>query len=65
MADETTIWVAGITAFTTLTRGWGGYRLAGRNEQARDTRAAFLSHMARPYAIPARHRRSCMLSPAW
>jgi hypothetical protein len=34
MADETTIWVAGVTAFATLISGWGGYWLAGRNEQA-------------------------------
>ena len=37
MADETTIWVAGVTAFATLTSGWGRL-LAGRNEQAGDTR---------------------------
>jgi hypothetical protein len=35
MADETTIWVAGVTAFATLISGWGGYWLAGRNSSKR------------------------------
>jgi hypothetical protein len=65
MADETTLWVAGVTAFATLISGWGGYWLAGRNEQAGDTpRPVPVSHGASE-RFPARHRRACMLSLAW
>ena len=39
MSDVTTIWVAITGAIATVTNGFGGYWLAGRNDRAKDERA--------------------------
>ncbi len=58
MADETTIWVAGVTAFATLISGWGGYWLAGRNEQAGATSLGMAISWTAPMRASRRRRRS-------
>jgi hypothetical protein len=56
MADLTTIFVAGIGALTTLANGVGGFFLAGRNDEARDIRAAERDEASRTAAL-AQHVR--------
>jgi hypothetical protein len=54
MADLTTIFVAAFGALATVTSGLGGYRLAGRNDEARDIRTAQREEASRAAALSER-----------
>jgi hypothetical protein len=54
MADIAIIVVAGIGAVATVVNGLGGYRLAGRNDEARDIRTEQREEKSRTTALAER-----------